>query len=203
MASSLSYTLVAGKISDACPDISHRRASGLRRHSFLGDPSVSKVLSEPLRSRKATDQRAINQAGAAPTSSARSAPRLELPIQTDINEPSPADSENRTEESEDRFTWSSNWFAVQVVEFMDASRPHAVTVLGRPYVLWRDAKGEWRCFVDECPHRLVPLSEVRWTESRGSRIGLSLAHRTAKVVTTYPAYLACNKCSDVLARSCT
>eukprot|EP00850_Spirogloea_muscicola_P026855 SM011309S24270 [mRNA] locus=s11309:20:208:- [translate_table: standard] len=43
---------------------------------------------------------------------------------------------------------------------MDPTRPHAVSVLGRPLVLWRDAGGRWRCFLDQCPHRLVPLSEV-------------------------------------------
>eukprot|EP00850_Spirogloea_muscicola_P007222 SM000036S13266 [mRNA] locus=s36:245418:247515:- [translate_table: standard] len=43
---------------------------------------------------------------------------------------------------------------------MDPRRPHPVTVVGRSLVLWRDAAGEWRCFADECPHRLVPLSEV-------------------------------------------
>ncbi|CAI5476175.1 unnamed protein product [Closterium sp. Yama58-4] len=42
---------------------------------------------------------------------------------------------------------------------MDASRPHALTVVGRPLVLWRDASLSWRCFLDQCPHRLVPLSE--------------------------------------------
>eukprot|EP00850_Spirogloea_muscicola_P010411 SM000061S19238 [mRNA] locus=s61:362622:364656:+ [translate_table: standard] len=44
---------------------------------------------------------------------------------------------------------------------MDPRRPHPVTVVGRSLVLWRDAAGEWRCFADQCPHRLVPLSEGR------------------------------------------
>ena len=40
----------------------------------------------------------------------------------------------------------------------DACRPHAVTVLGRDLVIWRDQQGEWRAFDDACPHRLAPLS---------------------------------------------
>ena len=33
--------------------------------------------------------------------------------------------------------------------------------------MWRDGEGEWRCFEDRCPHRLVPLSEGR-IESDGT-----------------------------------
>ena len=155
-------TSVAAKFATAHPGILPDHACGLRRHSLLRDLGVFKIKSEPLRSRQVKSPRAIHNAGAPPISSEHSTPRPELPTQTDINELSPVDSEKQTEISEDHFSWRSNWYAVQVVNFMDASRPHAVTVLGRPYVLWRDAQGEWRCFVDECPHRLVPLSEVSW-----------------------------------------
>ncbi|CAI5490449.1 unnamed protein product [Closterium sp. Naga37s-1] len=61
----------------------------------------------------------------------------------------------------ERFEWSRAWYAVGVAADMDASRPHALTVVGRPLVLWRDASLSWRCFADQCPHRLVPLSEGR------------------------------------------
>ncbi|CAI5517929.1 unnamed protein product [Closterium sp. Naga37s-1] len=61
----------------------------------------------------------------------------------------------------ERFEWSRAWYAVGVVANMEASRPHALTVLVRPLVLWRDASLSWRCFLDQCPHRLVPLSEDR------------------------------------------
>ena len=39
-----------------------------------------------------------------------------------------------------------------------ARRPHAITVLGRDLVVWRDQQGDWRAFDDVCPHRLAPLS---------------------------------------------
>ncbi|CAI5470281.1 unnamed protein product [Closterium sp. Yama58-4] len=61
----------------------------------------------------------------------------------------------------ERFDWNKAWYAVGVIADMDASRPHALTVVGRPLVLWRDASHTWRAFADQCPHRLVPLSEGR------------------------------------------
>eukprot|EP00475_Leptophrys_vorax_P044040 TRINITY_DN8683_c0_g1_i4.p1 TRINITY_DN8683_c0_g1~~TRINITY_DN8683_c0_g1_i4.p1 ORF type:complete len:673 (-),score=-55.16 TRINITY_DN8683_c0_g1_i4:33-2051(-) len=65
---------------------------------------------------------------------------------------------------DERFEWRSAWYAVGVADDLDATRPHGVTVLGRPMVLWRDESATWRCFLDECPHRLVPLSEGRIDE---------------------------------------
>ena len=59
------------------------------------------------------------------------------------------------------FSWSRAWYAVNVLGQLDGRRPHGFHLLGRPMVLWRDKEGEWRCFLDQCPHRLVPLSEVR------------------------------------------
>ncbi|HEY9804679.1 MAG TPA: Rieske 2Fe-2S domain-containing protein [Leptolyngbyaceae cyanobacterium] len=59
------------------------------------------------------------------------------------------------------FQWTKQWYPVAVVEYLDASRPHAMQLLGKDIVLWRDGFGQWRCFEDFCPHRLVPLSEGR------------------------------------------
>ncbi|CAI5956163.1 unnamed protein product [Closterium sp. NIES-64] len=67
-------------------------------------------------------------------------------------------AEGRAEEG-GTVEWSRAWYAVGVTADMDATRPHAITVVGRPLVLWRDAAGSWRCFLDQCPHRLVALSE--------------------------------------------
>jgi len=39
-----------------------------------------------------------------------------------------------------------------------STTPIAKTLLGTPYVLYRDSDGEIRCFVDQCPHRRAPLS---------------------------------------------
>jgi len=68
---------------------------------------------------------------------------------------------------EGTFQWTKQWYPVAVVEFTDPSRPHAMQLLGKDMVLWRDGSGKWRCFEDVCPHRLVPLSEGR-VESDGT-----------------------------------
>ncbi|MBD2777591.1 Rieske 2Fe-2S domain-containing protein [Iningainema tapete] len=59
------------------------------------------------------------------------------------------------------FQWTKQWYPVAVVEFLDPSCPHAMQLLGKDIVLWRDGTGKWRCFEDFCPHRLAPLSEGR------------------------------------------
>ena len=68
---------------------------------------------------------------------------------------------------EETFQWTKQWYPVAVVEFLDPSRPHAMQLLGKDIVLWRDGSGKWRCFEDACPHRLAPLSEGR-VESDGT-----------------------------------
>ena len=60
-----------------------------------------------------------------------------------------------------RFDWRRAWYAVAVVDSLDADIPMALTVLGVPMAFWRDAEGVWRALHDECPHRLAPLSEGR------------------------------------------
>ncbi|MEM9165124.1 MAG: Rieske 2Fe-2S domain-containing protein [Cyanobacteria bacterium P01_F01_bin.4] len=59
------------------------------------------------------------------------------------------------------FQWAKQWYPVAVIEFLDSSRPHAIQLLGKDLVLWRDGSQTWRCFEDACPHRLAPLSEGR------------------------------------------
>ncbi|CAN0086557.1 unnamed protein product, partial [Phaeothamnion confervicola] len=66
----------------------------------------------------------------------------------------------------EQFEWFKQWYAVRAAEFLDASRPHAVQLLGRDLVLWNDGTA-WRCYEDACPHRMAPLSEGR-VESDGS-----------------------------------
>mmetsp|Transcript_15433 Transcript_15433/g.43181 ORF Transcript_15433/g.43181 Transcript_15433/m.43181 type:complete len:602 (-) Transcript_15433:300-2105(-) len=59
------------------------------------------------------------------------------------------------------FNWLKHWYPIQVAANLDPSRPHHAQLLGSDLVLWRDGKGEWKCFEDICPHRMVPLSEGR------------------------------------------
>ncbi len=61
------------------------------------------------------------------------------------------------------FDWAHQWYSIGSAEDMDPSRPHAITLLGRDLVLWRDQQGDWRAFEDMCPHRLAPLSGAAWS----------------------------------------
>jgi len=70
-------------------------------------------------------------------------------------------------EEERTFQWTKQWYPIAVVDFLDPSRPHAMQLLGKDIVLWRDGSRQWRCFEDFCPHRLAPLSEGR-VESDGT-----------------------------------
>ncbi len=68
---------------------------------------------------------------------------------------------------EETFEWTKQWYPVAVVEFLDSTRPHAIQLLGKELVLWRDGSNKWSCFADVCPHRLAPLSQGR-IESDGT-----------------------------------
>lgn len=65
----------------------------------------------------------------------------------------------------DRFDWQEVWYPVHYVEDLDKSQPTRFTLLERDIVLWWDNNEQmWRAFVDQCPHRLAPLSEGRINE---------------------------------------
>jgi phenylpropionate dioxygenase-like ring-hydroxylating dioxygenase large terminal subunit len=56
---------------------------------------------------------------------------------------------------------SRSRYCIAVPEDLDKNLATPVTVLGIPMVLWYDRNvGKWTCFLDQCPHRLAPLSEV-------------------------------------------
>jgi phenylpropionate dioxygenase-like ring-hydroxylating dioxygenase large terminal subunit len=90
--------------------------------------------------------------------------------QVDIRDASPSDSYDNAPfqaEEEETFQWTKQWYPVAAVNFLDPSHPHALQLLGKNLVLWRDGSSQWRCFEDFCPHRLAPLSEGR-VESDGT-----------------------------------
>jgi phenylpropionate dioxygenase-like ring-hydroxylating dioxygenase large terminal subunit len=85
-----------------------------------------------------------------------------------------------SEPEKEQFQWFKQWYPIAVTEYMDPTRPHTFTLLGRSIVLWNDGPtiqppkrfglfqpakqkqaGKWRVFVDACPHRMAPLSEGR------------------------------------------
>ncbi|AOW99962.1 cell death suppressor protein Lls1 [Moorena producens PAL-8-15-08-1] len=60
------------------------------------------------------------------------------------------------------FDWQEVWYPVSYVEDLDKSQPTRFTLLEQDIVLWWDKHEQmWRAFVDQCPHRLAPLSEGR------------------------------------------
>lgn len=66
----------------------------------------------------------------------------------------------------EKFDWATKWYPLAIVADLQKDRPHAVTLLGNPVVLWWDRNAaKWQAFLDACPHRLAPLSEGRIHES--------------------------------------
>jgi phenylpropionate dioxygenase-like ring-hydroxylating dioxygenase large terminal subunit len=63
------------------------------------------------------------------------------------------------------FDWSEMWYPIHYVKDLDQTKPFQFTLLDQDLVIWWDRKlSIWRAFIDQCPHRLVPLSEGRINE---------------------------------------
>ncbi|MEB3321279.1 MAG: Rieske 2Fe-2S domain-containing protein [Synechococcaceae cyanobacterium] len=72
----------------------------------------------------------------------------------------------------ERFDFLPHWYPVSPLEDLDPSRPTAVPLLGRRFVVWKAGGGRiadepFRVFLDLCPHRLAPLSEGRVDPATG------------------------------------
>ena len=69
----------------------------------------------------------------------------------------------------DEYCWDRHWYAIHIVKDIEVDKPTKVTLLERDYVLWKQSgSNEITAFLDQCPHRLVPLSEGRIEKSRNS-----------------------------------
>ncbi|MDX2230837.1 MAG: Rieske 2Fe-2S domain-containing protein [Leptolyngbyaceae cyanobacterium bins.349] len=65
-----------------------------------------------------------------------------------------------------RFDWREAWYPIFYVDDLDRDNLMRFTLLARDLVIWWDKNAEcWRAFDDQCPHRLVPLSEGRINEA--------------------------------------
>ena len=69
-----------------------------------------------------------------------------------------AEPEEEKSSQEEAFVWKDHWYPVSLIEDLDPSVPTPFQLLGRELVIWKDPQGEWRVFLDKCPHRLAPLS---------------------------------------------
>lgn len=64
-----------------------------------------------------------------------------------------------------RFDWLEAWYPIFYVEDLEQDKLTRFTLLDRDLVIWWDRQAAcWRAFEDQCPHRLVPLSEGRIAE---------------------------------------
>lgn len=65
----------------------------------------------------------------------------------------------------DYFDLKEAWYPVYYVQDLDKTKPNAFTLLEENLVIWWDKESyDWKVFLDQCPHRLVPLSEGRINE---------------------------------------
>lgn len=65
----------------------------------------------------------------------------------------------------DCFDCQEVWYPVHYLEDLDKTQPTRFTLLERDLVLWWDNHEQmWRAFLDQCSHRLAPLSEGRINE---------------------------------------
>lgn len=68
------------------------------------------------------------------------------------------EEQQQEKSSEGVFQWRDHWYPVSLIEDLDPAVPTPFQLLGRELVVWQDKQGEWRVFLDKCPHRLAPLS---------------------------------------------
>ncbi|HEY9660119.1 MAG TPA: Rieske 2Fe-2S domain-containing protein, partial [Allocoleopsis sp.] len=67
------------------------------------------------------------------------------------------------------FNFFQHWYPLTPIEDLNPQKPTAVTVLGKPLVIWKPpAEENYRVFYDQCPHRLAPLSEGRVDPKTGN-----------------------------------
>jgi phenylpropionate dioxygenase-like ring-hydroxylating dioxygenase large terminal subunit len=69
---------------------------------------------------------------------------------------------------ESEFNFFQQWYPISPVEDLDPKRPTPVTLLGLGLVIWKPRNADqYSVFLDQCPHRLAPLSEGRVDEKTG------------------------------------
>ncbi|MDD1427044.1 Rieske 2Fe-2S domain-containing protein [Dolichospermum sp. ST_sed9] len=60
------------------------------------------------------------------------------------------------------FNFFQHWYPLIPTEDLEPQKPKSITLLGKRLVIWKPTQSEtYRVFLDQCPHRLAPLSEGR------------------------------------------
>lgn len=52
----------------------------------------------------------------------------------------------------------NSWYVAEWAETIEVGKPHGVTILDEPIVIWRNDSGNIHALEDRCVHRLAPLS---------------------------------------------
>jgi phenylpropionate dioxygenase-like ring-hydroxylating dioxygenase large terminal subunit len=67
------------------------------------------------------------------------------------------------------FNFFQHWYPLLPLEDIDPKRPTPITLLGLRLVIWKPKSSpNYQVFLDQCPHRLAPLSEGRIDENSGN-----------------------------------
>ncbi|MBD2446831.1 Rieske 2Fe-2S domain-containing protein [Nostoc sp. FACHB-152] len=70
---------------------------------------------------------------------------------------------------ESEFNFFQQWYPLSPIEDLDPNQPTSVTLLGLRFVIWKPTSSPtFRVFLDQCPHRLAPLSEGRIDDKTGN-----------------------------------
>jgi phenylpropionate dioxygenase-like ring-hydroxylating dioxygenase large terminal subunit len=68
-----------------------------------------------------------------------------------------------------QFNFFQQWYPLSPIEDLEKNRPIPVTVLGIHLVIWKPKlSNTFQVFLDQCPHRLAPLSEGRIDDKTGN-----------------------------------
>jgi hypothetical protein len=97
---------------------------------------------------------------------------------------STSSSQTRSADLLNGFQWQSHWWPVQVSATVDPSRPHAIELLGRQLVLWRDSAEQWHCMEDACPHRCEAIITTLQCTHSTTWAGLAPAPVSSQFVNT-------------------
>ncbi len=65
----------------------------------------------------------------------------------------------------EKFDFVRHWYPVRLLADLDSNQPQEVTILGKSLVVWKPLQQKnYVVFLNQCPHRLAPLSEGRIDE---------------------------------------
>jgi phenylpropionate dioxygenase-like ring-hydroxylating dioxygenase large terminal subunit len=69
------------------------------------------------------------------------------------------------------FNFFQHWYPLSPIQDLEQDRPTGTTILGIRLVIWkRKSSDTYQVFLDQCPHRLAPLSEGHISEKTGNLV---------------------------------